>query len=99
MLVRRVEVHRTYLVHNLTDSSPQLSAAIHARLSFLQTFTGDSRANAAMRALALLDGEINRQATVLTYMDCFRLPDVGFGHAFPHRFSLCHFSYNQTCRK
>jgi MFS transporter, DHA2 family, multidrug resistance protein len=73
MLVRRVEVHRTYLVQNLTNCSPQLAAAIHARQSFLQTFAGNSRADAAMRALALIDGEMNRQATGLTYMDCFRV--------------------------
>jgi DHA2 family multidrug resistance protein len=73
MLVRRVEVHRTYLVQNLSAGLPQLSSAIHAHRSFLQSFTGDSSSGATRRALALLNMELNRQASALTYMDCFRV--------------------------
>ena len=66
MLARRVEMHQTSLVQNLTNCSPQLAAAIHDRQSFLQTFAGNSRADAAMRALALIHGEMTRQASGLT---------------------------------
>jgi DHA2 family multidrug resistance protein len=72
MLVRRVEVHRTYLVQGMTDSSTQFSEAIHTRASLLRTF-GDSHTNAIVRSLGLLNIEVNRQATMLTYADCFRM--------------------------
>jgi DHA2 family multidrug resistance protein len=73
MLVRRAQVHRAYLVANVASSSPMLREVFAAPLSLLQKRGGDSLATASMRSLGLLNEELNRQATVLTYMDCFRL--------------------------
>lgn len=73
MLVRRAQVHRAYLVTNVASSSPMLREAFAAPLSLLQRRGGDSFGEASMRSLGLLNEELNRQATVLTYMDCFRL--------------------------
>jgi DHA2 family multidrug resistance protein len=73
MLVRRVQVHRTYLIQSLPSSSPTLLEAIHSHASALQTFAADSKPDSLIRALALLNEEVNRQAAILTYMDCFRL--------------------------
>lgn len=36
-------------------------------------FAADSKPNSIIRALSLLNEEVNRQAAILTYMDCFRL--------------------------
>jgi MFS transporter, DHA2 family, multidrug resistance protein len=73
MLVRRVQIHRTYLIQSLPSSSPTLLEAIHSHASSLQTFAGDSKPDSVIRGLSLLNEEINRQAAILTYMDCFRL--------------------------
>ncbi|GGG87924.1 MFS transporter [Edaphobacter dinghuensis] len=73
MLVRRAQVHRVYLGANITSGLPMLREAFAAPLCILQTHGGDSFSTAAMRSLGLLNEELNRQATILTYMDCFRL--------------------------
>ena len=73
MLVRRVQMHRTYLVEHVAPSLPTFREAFAAPLALLQRRGGDSVTAATMRSLALLNEEVNRQATVLTYMDCFRL--------------------------
>jgi DHA2 family multidrug resistance protein len=73
MLVRRVQIHRTYLIQSLPSSSPTLIEAIHSHASSLQTFAANSKPDSIIRALSLLNEEVNRQAAILTYMDCFRL--------------------------
>lgn len=73
MLVRGVQIHRTYLVQNLSGSSTELAAAVQARASYLGAFAGDSSSNAMLRALGWIQNEVNRQAALLCYEDCFRL--------------------------
>ena len=73
MLIRRVQVHRTYLVQNLPGSSLGLAEAVRKRSMFLYRFAGDSYSDARMRALGALNDEINRHASMLSYIDCFRL--------------------------
>ena len=73
MLVRGVQVHRTYLVQNLPASSGAMTTALHSISSRLRSFAGDSDVDASRRALAWLHEEVNRQASLLCYVDCFRL--------------------------
>jgi DHA2 family multidrug resistance protein len=73
MLVRGVQVHRTYLVQNLSGPSTALSAAAQTETSYFWRFAGDSSIDATVRALGWVHEEINRQASLLCYMDCFRL--------------------------
>jgi len=73
MLVRDVQVHRTYLVQNLSASSTLLSGTLKDRASYFGTLSGDSRTDSTVRALGWIHEEINRQALLLCYIDCFRL--------------------------
>ena len=73
MLVRNVQLHRTYLVQNLSGSSTVLSDTMKNRAAYFSTFSGDSRTDATVRALGWIHEEINRQALLLCYTDCFRL--------------------------
>ena len=73
MLVRQVQVHRTYLVANLSPSSSGWRESVTRTVWSLQEYGGDSPTTAFKRGLARLNEELNRQATILTYMDCFRL--------------------------
>ena len=73
MLIRRVQVHRTYLAANLTSGVPSLSAALARTSNWTRTSGGDSASTASVRAWGFVNEELNRQATILTYMDCFRL--------------------------
>jgi hypothetical protein len=72
MLVRDVQVHRTYLVQNLSIVD-LLSGTLKDRASYFSTLSGDSRTDATVRALGWIHEEINRQALLLCYIDCFRL--------------------------
>jgi len=73
MLVRRVQVHRTYLAGSLTAGSPRLIERSAYASAWLRTSGGDSHSTAAARALGLISEQMNQQATLMTYMDCFRL--------------------------
>ena len=70
MLVRGVQTHRTFLVQNLSGSSTALHTATQA---YFRHFAGSSSSDAIFRALGWVDLEINRQAVLLCYADCFRL--------------------------
>jgi len=73
MLVRRVQVHRTYLAGGLIFGSPRLLERFAHASAWLRTSGGDSRGTAAVRALGLVNEQLNQQATLMTYMDCFGL--------------------------
>ncbi|WP_260702930.1 DHA2 family efflux MFS transporter permease subunit [Edaphobacter flagellatus] len=73
MLVRRVQLHRTYLAASLTPSSPCVRNAVTSTTAQLHAHGGDSPTTALARALGYLNEQLNRQATMLTYTDCFRL--------------------------
>jgi DHA2 family multidrug resistance protein len=73
MLVRRLQVHRSFLTGNLPASSLHVLEETQRQSSILQHFGGDSEGFAHLRALGALHEEINRQASMLCYVDCFRL--------------------------
>lgn len=73
MLIRRVQVHRAYLIQNLPGSSLDLTKAVQDRSMLLQRFAGDSSTYARTRALGALNDELNHHASMLSYIDCFRL--------------------------
>jgi MFS transporter, DHA2 family, multidrug resistance protein len=73
MLVRGVQIHRTYLVQNLPDSSAPLSVALQTESAYFRRFASGSGIDASERALGWVQENINRQAGMLCYMDCFRL--------------------------
>jgi DHA2 family multidrug resistance protein len=73
MLIRRSQVHRVYLVQSLPASSVPLRDSILHRSMSLQRFAGGAASFAHTRALAMVQDAITRQATMLSYMDCFRI--------------------------
>ena len=73
MLVRRVQVHRTYLAAHLRSTTPLYTNTLTQTTSLLHTHGGDNSTNALTRSLTLLNEQLNRQATMLTYLDCFHL--------------------------
>lgn len=68
-LQRTAQAHQTYLAANLTASNPAAQAALHA-VSGAQGFTTADQAGAGM---ALLYHRLQQQATLLAYMDQYRL--------------------------
>ncbi|HUA14708.1 MAG TPA: DHA2 family efflux MFS transporter permease subunit [Verrucomicrobiae bacterium] len=70
MLERRTQVHMTDLARNLSPTNPALQAMIKGASGALQAH-GESAAGATQRAYALVQGVVERQATMLSYIDCF----------------------------
>jgi DHA2 family multidrug resistance protein len=70
MLDRRTQVHLTDMARNLTASNPALQAMIQGASKAMQA-RGASAAGATQQAYALIQGTVQRQATMLAYIDCF----------------------------
>ena len=70
MLDRRSQVHRTDLSGHLSPSNPALQSVIQGASRAMQAH-GASAAGATRQAYALIQGTMERQATMLAYIDCF----------------------------
>jgi len=70
MLDRRTQVHVNDLSRNLNAGNPALLAMVRGAASAMQAH-GASAAGATQRAYALIQGTVQRQATMLAYIDCF----------------------------
>ena len=68
-LQRTAQAHQTYLAANLTTSNRAVQAAMHS-VGGAQGFTFADRSYASM---ATLYGQLQRQATLLAYMDQYRM--------------------------
>src|SRR6478672_4079093 len=70
MLDRRAQVHLTDLASNLSQGNPALSRMINGASQAMRAH-GNSAAGATQQAYALLQSTVQRQATMLSYIDCF----------------------------
>ena len=70
MLDRRTQVHLTDFAHRLTATNPALLAMLNGASKAMQAH-GASAAGANQQAYALIQGTVQRQATMLAYIDCF----------------------------
>jgi MFS transporter, DHA2 family, multidrug resistance protein len=70
MLDRRAQVHLTNLAGNLSLSNPALRRMLQGASQAMQAH-GASAAGATQQAYALLQGTVQRQAVMLSYIDCF----------------------------
>ena len=68
-LQRTAQAHQTYLSANLTASNPLAQRAMHA----VGTAQGVNAANSSYAGMSLLYGQLQRQATLLAYMDQYRM--------------------------
>ncbi|GGH08403.1 DHA2 family efflux MFS transporter permease subunit [Silvibacterium dinghuense] len=73
MLVRRAQVHASYLSAQVTATSLPALDAVQSTSAHLTTLGGDAPAQAGMRALGAMYHELGRQAEMLCYVDCFHL--------------------------
>jgi MFS transporter, DHA2 family, multidrug resistance protein len=70
MLDRRTQVHLTNLSANLSSSNPILQARIKALGQVMQSHGGGPAGSSPM-PWAMIQGVVERQATMLSYIDCF----------------------------
>jgi MFS transporter, DHA2 family, multidrug resistance protein len=72
LLDRRSQAHLNYLSHNLSASNPALQSMLHGATQAMHAH-GASGAFATKQAYALIDATVQRQATMLSYIDNFRI--------------------------
>jgi DHA2 family multidrug resistance protein len=70
MLDRRTQVHLTNLSRHLNSSNPALQTALRGAANTMQAH-GASASGATQQAYALIQATVQRQATMLSYIDCF----------------------------
>jgi DHA2 family multidrug resistance protein len=72
MLDRRSQVHLNDLSRNLSPANPAFRATLGGATQAMRAH-GSSTAHATQQAYALIEGTVQRQATMLAYIDDFRL--------------------------
>jgi MFS transporter, DHA2 family, multidrug resistance protein len=72
MLDRRTQVHMNDLSRNLSSGNPALRSMVQGATRAMQAH-GASAAFATRQAYALVEGTVQREATMLAYIDNFRL--------------------------
>ncbi|MGH9520276.1 MAG: DHA2 family efflux MFS transporter permease subunit, partial [Terriglobales bacterium] len=82
LLARRAQFHQNVLVAHLTPSSPVFRTLLRGTRGLLQQ-RGINPANAPHAALALLYGQLLRQATYFSYMDVFLVLGILFFCGIP----------------
>ncbi len=87
MLDRRSQVHLTDLSRYLSVSNPALQGAIQGAARSMQAH-GASAAGATQQAYALIQGTVQRQATMLSYIDCFWFLGIAIGLMIPAVFLM-----------
>jgi len=70
MLDRRTQVHLTDLAQHLSAANPAMLAMIRGASEAMKSH-GASAAGATQQAYALIQSTVQRQATMLAYIDCF----------------------------
>ncbi|MFY9977177.1 MAG: DHA2 family efflux MFS transporter permease subunit, partial [Candidatus Sulfotelmatobacter sp.] len=72
MLDRRGQAHLNYLSHNLNAGNPALRSMLQGATRAMQSH-GASPAFATKQAYALIESTVQRQATMLSYIDNFQI--------------------------
>jgi MFS transporter, DHA2 family, multidrug resistance protein len=72
MLDRRSQAHMNYLAHNLSAGNPAFQSMLHGASRAMQSH-GASAAYATRQAYALIEANVQRQASMLSYVDNFQI--------------------------
>jgi len=75
LLDRRTQVHMNDLMGHISASSPALRSTLQGATQAMQAH-GANAAHATQQAYALVQATVQRQATMLSYIDCFRFLGV-----------------------
>ncbi len=70
LLAKRTQFHHARLVEHFSPYDPRYQQAYQAAVQHLQT-QGYPLVTAQQKALGLLSGEVQRQSTLLAFVDCF----------------------------
>jgi DHA2 family multidrug resistance protein len=82
MLARRAQVHQNDLASHTIGGNPTLQATVHGIARSLQP-RGIDPVTALHQAYAMIQGTVERQATMLAYIDCFWLLGLAIAVMIP----------------
>src|SRR5205823_6068585 len=82
MLDRRSQVHQNNLMGNISGANPKLQSMLSGLAQSLEG-RGMSPASATQQAWARIQGLVVRQATMLSYIDCFWILGIAIGLMIP----------------
>jgi DHA2 family multidrug resistance protein len=87
LLDRRTQAHTTDLVSHISASNPAFRSTLQGATRAMQAH-GASAAHATQQAYALVQSTVQRQATMLAYIDCFWLLGVAIMAMIPMVFLM-----------
>jgi DHA2 family multidrug resistance protein len=87
LLARRAQVHQNMLAGNLNLYSDRFRQALHGTTQAL-TAAGSSPSQASVQAYAQLYGSVQRQSSMLAYIDCFFILSIVFASLIPFVFIM-----------
>jgi MFS transporter, DHA2 family, multidrug resistance protein len=82
MLDRRSQVHQNNLMGNISGANPKLQSMLSGLAQSLEG-RGLSATSATQQAWARIQGLVVRQATMLSYIDCFWILGIAIGLMIP----------------
>jgi MFS transporter, DHA2 family, multidrug resistance protein len=82
MLDRRSQVHQNNLMANISGANPKLQSMLSGLAQSLEG-RGLSATSATQQAWARIQGLVVRQATMLSYIDCFWILGIAIGLMIP----------------
>ena len=87
LLARRAQVHQSMLIGNLNPYNDRFRQALNgAKQTFLAA--GSSPSTASSQAYAQLYASVQRQSSMLSYIDCFLLLSIFFAVLIPFVFIM-----------
>lgn len=95
MLERRTEYHHSVLVSNITSADGMLRQFVNSSSQNLVT-RGSSGPDAIHQSYGLVANILTRQATMLAFMDCFRLLALIVSIGLPLAFLIRHFEIGKA---
>ncbi len=87
LLARRAQVHQNMLAGNLNAYSDRFRQALHGTTQALVS-AGSSPSQASAQAYAQLYGSVQRQSSMLAYIDCFFVLSIVFACLIPFVFIM-----------
>ena len=82
-IANQYAVHRTSLVSNLTEGSPEFTQRLNTIAHGLSARTNIDSASAAHAALGIINSQVDRQSYYLSYLDTFNLIAIFFIAVIP----------------
>lgn len=73
MLARGAQTHHSQLAEHVSEYNPTYRTMVDTASSRISSGSSSGGAPAPLRAAGMIEGQVSRQATMLAFLDCYRL--------------------------